>query len=50
MRNILHVHQHAVLLVLQLVLLHEQGDQLSIVLLYLVTNIVQDNLEQYRSY
>ena len=44
MRDVLHVHDHAVLLILQLVLLHQKSDQLSIVLLNLVAEIVEDDL------
>ena len=44
MRDVLHIHDHAVLLILQLVLLHQKSDQLSIVLLNLVSEIVEDDL------
>ena len=44
MRDVLHVHDHAVLLILQLVLLHQKSDELSIVLLNLVAEIVEDDL------
>ena len=43
--NILHVHEHAVLLILQLVLLHQQTDKLCIVQLNSATEIIQDHLE-----
>ena len=43
--DILHVHEHAVLLILQLILLHQQADKLRIVLLYCAAKIIEDNLE-----